>query len=185
MAKRIVYPDKMSADKRKIFKDLLKDEYISFDSDIKYQIYRHHQIAFSCIRSMCYITDDRMFCEEHRPYISIEEDLDDIFSSYKLEQEAFLEWVRFGDMNLTVYKILDKISNTEKLVISLRFGINCSFNHYVEEVARSMSCTAETIRQIEQKALRKLRRLIRKELPKRFAYELKYYGKQQHEEDDD
>ena len=45
----------------------------------------------------------------------------------------------------------------EKRVISLRFGIGTDNTLTLEEVGKSMGLTRERIRQIEQKALKKLR----------------------------
>lgn len=53
--------------------------------------------------------------------------------------------------------ILDTLSEREKGVISLRYGLADGRAHTLEEVARSFQVTRERIRQIEQKSLKKLK----------------------------
>lgn len=54
-------------------------------------------------------------------------------------------------------KILDTLSEREKKVLCLRFGFNDGKPRTLEEVGKEFSVTRERIRQIEAKALRKLR----------------------------
>ena len=55
-------------------------------------------------------------------------------------------------------EILGRIlNNQEKKVISLRFGIPDDNNMTLEQVGKNLGLTRERVRQIEQKALNKLR----------------------------
>ena len=56
-----------------------------------------------------------------------------------------------------VQNALAALSERERQVIELRFGLNDQKEHTLEEVSRYFSVTRERIRQIEAKALRKLR----------------------------
>jgi RNA polymerase primary sigma factor len=56
-----------------------------------------------------------------------------------------------------VDKVLDELSEREKRVIQLRFGLKDGHPRTLEEVGKEFSVTRERIRQIEAKALRKLR----------------------------
>ncbi len=49
------------------------------------------------------------------------------------------------------------LNNQEKKVISLRFGIPDDNNMTLEQVGKNLGLTRERVRQIEQKALQKLR----------------------------
>lgn len=53
--------------------------------------------------------------------------------------------------------ILDKLSEREAKVIMMRFGINMNSDHTLEEIGKQFNVTRERIRQIEAKALKKLR----------------------------
>jgi RNA polymerase primary sigma factor len=55
-------------------------------------------------------------------------------------------------------EILGRIlNNQEKKVIALRFGIPDDNNMTLEQVGKNLGLTRERVRQIEQKALKKLR----------------------------
>ena len=53
--------------------------------------------------------------------------------------------------------VLSSLSAREELVLRMRFGVGEGAEHTLEEVGRSFNVTRERIRQIESKALRKLR----------------------------
>ncbi len=57
----------------------------------------------------------------------------------------------------TTQKILRTLTPREEQVLKLRFGVGDGAEHTLEEVGRSFNVTRERIRQIESKALRKLR----------------------------
>ncbi|WP_420266593.1 sigma-70 family RNA polymerase sigma factor [Candidatus Magnetominusculus dajiuhuensis] len=56
-----------------------------------------------------------------------------------------------------VQKVLRTLSAKEEKVIRMRFGIGVDRDHTLEEVGRHLSITRERVRQIEAKALRKLK----------------------------
>ncbi len=58
-------------------------------------------------------------------------------------------------------EILEQLSDRERKVLELRFGLNDGMSHTLEEVGQEFGVTRERIRQIEAKALRKLRHPIR------------------------
>lgn len=57
----------------------------------------------------------------------------------------------------TTNELLDNLSPREARVLKMRFGIDMNTDHTLEEVGRQFDVTRERIRQIESKALRKLR----------------------------
>ena len=54
--------------------------------------------------------------------------------------------------------LLKTLSPREEMIIKMRFGLHDGSEHTLEDVGQSFVVTRERIRQIEAKALRKLRR---------------------------
>lgn len=65
--------------------------------------------------------------------------------------------------------ILDTLNKREAEVLRQRFGIECDSDHTLEEVGKQFNVTRERIRQIEAKALRKLRHPTRSRIMKTFT----------------
>ena len=63
----------------------------------------------------------------------------------------------------TTTNVLTALTEREAKVLKMRFGIDMNTDHTLEEVGRQFSVTRERIRQIEAKALRKLRHPARSE----------------------
>jgi RNA polymerase primary sigma factor len=62
-----------------------------------------------------------------------------------------------SDLSKQLHKVLCELALREEKVIRLRFGIREKRDHTLEEVGQKFEVTRERIRQIEAKALRKLR----------------------------
>ena len=56
-----------------------------------------------------------------------------------------------------IMDVLDSLTERERRVLSLRFGLTDGYSRTLEEVGRQFNVTRERIRQIEAKALRKMR----------------------------
>ncbi len=69
--------------------------------------------------------------------------------------------VIFRDLIEQLNRTLSTLTPKEERVIRMRFGIGEKYDHTLEEVGHSFELTRERIRQIEAKALRKLRHPIR------------------------
>ncbi len=74
-----------------------------------------------------------------------------------------------GNLTETVSNVLATLTPREEKVIRLRFGIGEKYDHTLEEVGQEFKVTRERIRQIEGKALRKLRHPIRAKKLKPFV----------------
>ncbi len=70
-----------------------------------------------------------------------------------------------------VQKVLGSLTPREAKVLRMRFGINMNTDHTLEEVGKQFDVTRERIRQIEAKALRKLRHPSRAEQLRSFLEE--------------
>ena len=58
-------------------------------------------------------------------------------------------------------EVLSELSERERMVLELRFGLKDGYERTLEEVGRQLNVTRERVRQIEAKALKKLRHPIR------------------------
>jgi RNA polymerase primary sigma factor len=70
-----------------------------------------------------------------------------------------------------ILRVLDTLTQREADVIRMRFGIGVDRDHTLEEVGRLFSITRERVRQIEAKALRKLKHPNRLKLLKVLLFE--------------
>ena len=78
------------------------------------------------------------------------------------------EWALHGSMRDVVKEVLDSLTPREAKVLRMRFGIEMSTDQTLEEVGKQFDVTRERIRQIEAKALRKLRHPSRSDKLKSF-----------------
>ena len=76
-----------------------------------------------------------------------EEPLDQV--EQKMHQEQLGKW-------------LSHLSEQEQHVLKLRFGLDANERHTLAEIGRLLEVSRERVRQVELKALRKLRNLTRK-----------------------
>lgn len=78
-------------------------------------------------------------------------------------QESPIETATNTGLSEATQKILNTLTPREAKVLRMRFGINMNTDHTLEEVGKQFDVTRERIRQIEAKALRKLRHPSRSE----------------------
>ncbi len=78
------------------------------------------------------------------------------------------ESAQYSGLRDVTKDILDSLTPREAKVLRMRFGIEMNTDHTLEEVGKQFDVTRERIRQIEAKALRKLRHPSRSEKLKSF-----------------
>ena len=81
---------------------------------------------------------------------------------------APIEAALYESLRYVTKDILDSLTPREAKVLRMRFGIEMNTDHTLEEVGKQFDVTRERIRQIEAKALRKLRHPSRSEKLKSF-----------------
>ena len=74
-----------------------------------------------------------------------------------------LEAATFEGLRRATQDMLHGLTGREAKVLRMRFGIDMNSDHTLEEVGKQFDVTRERIRQIEAKALRKLRHPSRSE----------------------
>jgi len=79
------------------------------------------------------------------------------------------EAVIMGNLSDQTRKVLSTLTPREEKVLRMRFGIGEKSDHTLEEVGQDFEVTRERIRQIEAKALRKLRHPSRAKRLKSFV----------------
>lgn len=90
-----------------------------------------------------------------------------------------------SDLKERVREVLKTLAPREEKVLKMRFGIDVASEHTLEEVGKDFSVTRERIRQIEVKALRKLRHPSRsKKLQSFFEKELDFVPGDVEEDDE-
>ena len=84
--------------------------------------------------------------------------------SYELEelvedtqQTPIEDQVIDSALSTELEKVLSTLTDREKRVIRLRFGIGCEDEHTLEQVGEILGLTVERVRQIEREAMRKMR----------------------------
>jgi len=98
-------------------------------------------------------------------------DSDDAYIKDFIESENDFspsDTVANNDLKERVREVLKTLTPREEKVLKMRFGIDVASEHTLEEVGKDFSVTRERIRQIEVKALRKLRHPSRSKKLKTF-----------------
>ena len=116
-------------------------------------------------------------------------DSEDAFIKDFIESEnefSPADTVANSDLKERVREVLKTLTPREEKVLKMRFGIDVASEHTLEEVGKDFSVTRERIRQIEVKALRKLRHPSRsKKLLTFFEKELELGNENQQDDSDE
>ena len=83
-----------------------------------------------------------------------------------------MEAAMHSGLRAVVSELLDGLTTREAKVMRMRFGIDMSSDHTLEEVGRQFDVTRERIRQIEAKAIRKLKHPSRSDKLRTYAESL-------------
>jgi RNA polymerase primary sigma factor len=73
-----------------------------------------------------------------------------------------------SNLRETTTRVLASLTAREERVVRMRFGLGRNSDHALEEVGQQFSVTRERIRQIEAKALRKLKHPSRSRILRTF-----------------
>ncbi len=91
--------------------------------------------------------------------------LKEVIKDKDYNSESPLEKVFQLSLHDLIYKILDKLKEKEKVVVELRFGLRDGKTYTLEETGNILGITRERVRQIQEKALKKIQRFqVTKEL---------------------
>ena len=79
---------------------------------------------------------------------------------YDLTDE-YIEHLTSDNEKKQLFKIIDKLSQREKHVVIMRYGLNYNIPLTLEKIGEEFHVTRERIRQIEATALRKIKHFIK------------------------
>lgn len=88
------------------------------------------------------------------------------------EEMSVINEMEKTEAHNTIFEVLNTLDEREKEVILMRYGFNSKQPMTLEEIGEHFNLSKERIRQIEAKALRKLRNPIRSDKLKRFMEEI-------------
>lgn len=101
------------------------------------------------------------------PILSEEKELKDVIVDEK--SVSPFKTLENNEAISRIEEVLSSLSEREEKIIRMRFGIGVGSEHTLEEVGKYFNLTRERIRQIEIKALKKLRHPARSKLLKEYA----------------
>lgn len=142
--------DYLTPEESETIKQALKDDLV-----IDPVLNRKWKQAVSKIRDIMRISMDPMSLETPVGNNEDSTELGDF-----IEDESVVEPVDAASKELLreqIRNVLSFLSDREREVLEMRFGLNDGKDHTLEEVGKEFGVTRERIRQIEAKALRKLR----------------------------
>ena len=140
----------MTPDEADQIKEALRDK-----SPIDPLLYRKWKQATGKIRNILRISQEPMSLE-----LPVGNDGDSTELGDFIEDDSVEEPVNAASKQLLreqVRNVLGFLSDRERQVLEMRFGLKDGRDHTLEEVGKEFGVTRERIRQIEAKALRKLR----------------------------
>lgn len=130
------------------FADITVPYYIMRDRDRREKLYKSNLFNLISLDDIIYNKTDH---NEIRYEDTIIDDDVDLFSV-----------VARDDRHNNIMKILNKLKPKEQFVIINRFGLDDGTSKTLQEVADLCNVTRERIRQIEQRAIEKLRKILEK-----------------------
>ena len=101
------------------------------------------------------------------PILSEEKELKDVIIDEKAASP--FKTLENSEASNKIEQVLSSLTEREEKIIRMRFGIGVSSEHTLEEVGKYFNLTRERIRQIEIKALKKLRHPARSKLLKEYV----------------
>jgi len=112
------------------------------------------------------------YIEYLHPFSSLDEAFgivnEEVFSDNGLRESEMIETIDFKIRKNTINLILSELKPREREVLDLRFGLSDNVPRTLEAISIPMGVTRERIRQIEVKAINKLRHQSRSRILKKF-----------------
>ena len=97
---------------------------------------------------------------EFDQYDYLESDMENCVEFEAVSETDFDHFDEVSDAKKLIGAALEKLTARERKVLCIRFGIGCYSDHTLEETAPTLGTNRERIRQIESKAIRKMRNMM-------------------------
>ena len=94
---------------------------------------------------------------EFEQYDYLESDMENCVEFEAVSETDFDHFDEVSDAKTLIEAALETLTERERKVIYMRFGIGCRTDHTLEETGFAFEVTRERIRQIESKVIRKMR----------------------------
>ena len=94
---------------------------------------------------------------EFEQYDYLESDMENCVEFEAVSETDFDHFDEVSDAKTLIEAALETLTERERKVIYMRFGIGCRTDHTLDETAFAFSVRRERIRQIESKVIRKMR----------------------------
>ena len=102
---------------------------------------------------------------EFEQYDYLESDMENCVEFEAVSETDFDHFDEVSDAKKLIEAVLEKLSERERKVIYMRFGIGCRTDHTLKETGFVLNVSRGRVRQIEAKTIRKMRSYLLK-LPK-------------------
>ena len=117
-----------------------------------------------------YITEEdiKIYIEVCRVAVSLDvpitEDSDDSFADIlPIEENETIEDKIINDQIITdLYELLNQLSDRERQILELRYGLKNTEPYTLEKASKELGISKERVRQLETKAIKKLRSILKK-----------------------
>lgn len=93
---------------------------------------------------------------EFEQYDYLESDMENCVEFEAVSETDFDHFDEVSDAKKLIETALEKLSERERKVIYMRFGIGCRTDHTLEETGFVLNVSRDRVRQIEARAIRKM-----------------------------
>jgi RNA polymerase primary sigma factor len=151
------YADLIAEGNCGLLKAIDKFDYEKGYKTISYSVWWIRQSILEALKERAGIEGDSLpqDFEKQNPYDDDEQETDDLIESEYIANNY--DELKTEEIKKVISSLIDCLNDREQYVISEYFGLNAEEGKTLEEIGNSINLTKERVRQIKEKALKKLR----------------------------